>query len=797
LKSENEKIDVTMMSEDLQSELERLRKENAELRQKLQPIVPAPVPKSPPEQLSIRGVAVDSMEDASATGKWHPVTSQSPIQQKITLFRSLFRGREDVYAERWESAYSGKKGYSPACENKWDVLKNRKTPKKYIPLTDQVIHAHLSGKKTIGVYSLLGNSRCYFLACDFDGPGWKLDSLAYVNVCQRYGVPAYLERSRSGDGGHVWIFFSGSVKAEQARQLGMRLLRQAMEVRAEMDLASYDRFFPSQDFTPRGGFGNLIALPLQKDCRAKGNTEFLNTDDPELAPWPDQWMFLSQAKRMAPAELNGILLKVPLITLGVGTLRTSSQEVRQKQPAPATVRATVGSAFSLEKAGIPPWLLSQIKHLASLWNPKFFENQRKRFSNYGVPPLIRCYDEDMSHLHLPRGTQEEIEEVLRAAGTKVILEDLRPTFEPLSFKFHGELTEAQQNAMAAVLAEDIGVLVAPPGAGKTVMGCAAIAHRNVPTLVLSHRKPILEQWRRHLMRFLNLESSEIGQMGGGRNRQTGIVDLGMLQSLEGNDVAAMADFFAKYGFIVIDECHHIPAVTFEASMKRVTARYILGLTATPQRSDGLHDIIPMQCGPIRYRMAMEDSGVPRQLIVRETTLSSISLETHISEVFKMMARDDGRNQMIEEDVIQALENDRKCLVLSHLKEHCQTLAEAIKQRGKSPYVLSGTIGKKQRTAIINEIKELSTEDELLIIATGQYLGEGFDCPQVDTLFLAFPVAFKGKLIQYVGRILRQYKGKESVIVYDYVDHQVPVLNHMFYRRSVAYKSMKFDVNGAR
>jgi superfamily II DNA or RNA helicase len=775
--------------DDLQRELEKLRKENAELKAKLGKTEPTQKPFQP---FLIPPIEAEAVQDGKPSAQ--SITSGSTIEEKIARFRSLFRGREDVYAERWESAYSGKKGYSPACENKWDTLKDKKTPRKYIPLTDQVIHAHLSGEKTIGVYSLLGNSRCYFLACDFDGSGWKLDALAYVNVCQRYGVPAYLERSRSGDGGHVWIFFSGSVKAEQARQLGMRLLRQAMEVRAEMDLASYDRFFPSQDFTPRGGFGNLIALPLQKDCRAKGNTEFLNTDDPELAPWPDQWMFLGQVKRIAPVELNGILLKVPLITVGVGTMRASSQEVRQKHPAPAMVHATLGSAFSLEKMGIPPWLLSQIKHLASLWNPKFFENQRKRFSNYGVPPLIRCYDEDMSHLHLPRGTQEEIEGVLRAAGSEVILEDQRPTFEPLSFEFHGELTEAQRNAMAAVLAEDIGVLVAPPGAGKTVMGCFAIAHHNVPTLVLSHRKPILEQWRHQLVRFLGLKSSDIGQVGGGRNRQTGIVDLGMLQSLEGNDVAAIEEFFSKYGFIMIDECHHIPAVTFEASMKRVTARYILGLTATPHRSDGLHDIILMQCGPIRYRMAMEDNGIPRQLIVRETALSPLPQETHISEVFRTMARNEARNQLIQNDVIQALEAGRKCLILSHLKEHCQTLMEALTQKGKSPYLLSGMIGKKQRTAIINEIKELPAEEELLIIATGQYLGEGFDCPQVDTLFLAFPVAFKGKLVQYVGRILRQHNGKESVIVYDYVDRQVPVLNHMFYRRVAAYKSMKFDLN---
>jgi superfamily II DNA or RNA helicase len=293
------------------------------------------------------------------------------------------------------------------------------------------------------------------------------------------------------------------------------------------------------------------------------------------------------------------------------------------------------------------------------------------------------------------------------------------------------------------------------------------------------------------MEFLKLESSQIGQIGGGRDRQMGMVDLGMLQTLDGKSSADLDTFFSQYGFIVIDECHHIPAVTFEASLKRVTARFILGLTATPHRSDGLHDIMPMQCGPIRYRMATEDSGIPRQLIIRETPMPPLVPELPIQDVFKALSLDDGRNQLIVEDVLQALSQGRKCLILSQRKEHCRLLAESLKQKGKSPFLLSGTVGKKERTAIVKEIKDISAEEELLIIATGQYLGEGFDCPQIDTLFLAFPVAFRGKLIQYVGRILRKYESKTSVIVYDYLDKQVPVLNAMFFRRAKAYKTIKF------
>lgn len=395
--------------EDLQKELERLRRENEELKKKLGK---SELPKSDQPLPLAQQPSFPSPEFVETEASDSTVTNSSPTHLKINLFRRLFKGREDVYAERWESEYSGKKGYSPVCENKWDTIK-KKEPRKYLPLTDQVILDHLSGNKTIGIYPLLKDNRCCFLACDFDDQGWKLDALAYLEVCARYGVPAYLERSRSGDGGHAWIFFSGPVKTEAARQLGMRLLRQAMEIRVEMDLASYDRFFPSQDFTPRGGFGNLIALPLQKKCRPMGNSEFVDPESPELKSWPDQWTFLSKTQRISAHELNGILLKVPLISVGLETALTAAlPSATQRLPAPERVRATLRSMLSIEKSGIPPWLLSRLKHIASLWNPVFFERQRKRFSTYGIPPMIRCYEENMSHLHLPRGDSGRSDNVI-------------------------------------------------------------------------------------------------------------------------------------------------------------------------------------------------------------------------------------------------------------------------------------------------------------------------------------------------------------------------------------------------
>ena len=499
-------------------ELERLRKENAELRKRLGMSVA-------PQALNDHVTA----EERAPLELLPSVTADSSTREKINLFRDLFRGRDDVYPIFWTNDRTGKKGYSPAAENPWNSAVGQ--PKAYLPLSDQVIHDHLSGEKVIGCYPLLKDNTCWFLACDFDKEGWALDSLAFLDVCKQFGVPAYLERSRSGNGGHIWIFFCSPVPAVSARQMGMRLLREAMNVRADLDLASYDRFFPNQDFVPTGGFGNLIALPLQKKCRAAGHTEFINPEDPELRPYPDQWAFLCRIRRLTQPDLEALLEKIPGLTIGPGTARTVSVFVRKRYPAPRQIRCTLGPAVSLEKSGIPPWMLSQFKHLASFHNPKFYERQKVRPSTFQIPRLIRCYDEDIYHLHLPRGILQDIREVTKDAGSELSMLDQRPNREKLSFQFRGSLTPSQENTVQTLLANEIGVLVAPPGAGKTVMGCFVIAKRSLPTLILAHRKPILEQWRVQLMKLLGLPSRDIGQIGGGRKRLSGIVDLAMIQSL--------------------------------------------------------------------------------------------------------------------------------------------------------------------------------------------------------------------------------------------------------------------------
>ncbi len=762
--------DLQQQLDEASRELNRLRAENERLRTLLalarqtQTILDSSKPEPPPR-----------------------ASSPASAEEKVALVRRVFRGRDDVYALRWESARTGKSGYAPAVVGGW----TRDGPKTYLPLSDEAVERHLRGHESIGIYPLLADDTCWFLACDLDGTTWRLDALALLEACEEYGVPAALEQSRSGTGGHVWIFFSAPVAAASARRLGALLLRAAMTRRGELDLASYDRLFPNQDFLPAKGFGNLIALPLQGRCRAAGASVFL--DPATLEPWADQWTLLNSVERVAPEQLERLLGDCDEIAFGAAALSARQLPGRRDERLPAEIRCTIGADLAIARADLPPPLLAELKHLASLHNPLFYERQRLRLSTHQTPRLIRCYEEDLTHVHLPRGLLRQLEDAVTNAESRLVTDDRRPTHMQLPLDFRGELTPLQASATDAMLAHDDGVLVAPPGTGKTVIACALIAERKLPTLILAHSKPLLDQWRAQLTTLLDLPSKQIGQIGGGRRKLTGIVDLAMIQSLKAVD--DLDGLFGDYGLIVIDECHHLPAFSFEAVVRHATARHFLGLTATPYRRDGLQEIVTMQCGPIRHRIASSESPageINLELAVRETDLTPAgAADLPIHEVFRLLVEDQRRNGLICDDVLAALAEGRRCLVLSQWKQHCRALAERLLSNGVSPLMLEGGLGKRARAALLDQIENTPPDEPLVVVATGQYLGEGFDCPQLDTLFLAFPISFKGRLVQYTGRLMRAHEGKTSVRVYDYADLRVPVLRAMHARRLTTYKSLGF------
>jgi superfamily II DNA or RNA helicase len=713
--------------------------------------------------------------------------------EKVALLRSLFGARSDVYATRWENNSTGKSGWSPAVRGGWS---KRRTSKDHLPLTDDVLLAHVRGEQTVGIYPLLPGDRCALLACDFDKGTWALDALAYVDACHANGVPAVLERSRSGDGAHVWVFFDGPVPAAEARAVGAALLRQAMTSRAELDLASYDRFFPSQDFLPKAGFGNLIALPLQGECARRGTTVFLDPTD--LKPWEDQWAFLSSTARLAPDAVASLATSLRPVDAGP-TLTFSDLAKADGPPPPATIRTRLGAMVSIARAGLPPQVIAALKHLGSIANPEFYEKQRMRFSTWNTPRFVTAYQEDLEWLHLPRRLRGRVEALVGDLGSRLEIVDDRADPPSVRLGFVGTLRPQQAGAVVDMVVHDLGVLVAPPGAGKTVMACAAIAHHDVPTLVVVDRKELVDQWRNRLETHLDIDPASIGQIGGGRDKPGGVIDIAMIQSLARRDDPAVFD---NYGLVVVDECHHIPAVSFSACVQKARTRRWLGLTATPYRRDKLEALIAFQCGPTRHEIkpgAVHGTElVRRELVVHHTSAEMPDdVATRIQDVFADIVADEQRTAQVCRDIHQARAAGRTCLVLTQRTLHIDAIVDGLAALGDTALVLRGGLGKRARQAVADALAARDPDEGLVLVATGSYLGEGFDWPELDTLFLAFPHAFKTPVVQYVGRLLRAHEGKHHVELHDYVDSRIPVLDRMHTKRLPAYATLGFEVPKTR
>lgn len=729
------------------------------------------------------------------------VTAASAPAAKVAFYRAMFRAREDVYAVRWDNDRTGRGGWMPAVRG--GIRKGvRPADRDYLPLTEEVLTKHLSGEMDIGLYPLLDGDRCHWLAADFDGPTAMLDALAYLKAARAADVPAAVELSRSGAGAHVWLFFTAPVSAAQARQLGTVLLREAMTMSGRMSLASYDRLFPAQDLLPTGGIGNLIAAPLQGRRRRRGMTVFL--DVATLEPHEDPWHFLSSLPRISPAELKRHVSQLQSVRVGTGVDRmTPATATKVDLPVPRSVSVTLGSTIKVTTAGMPPALLATLRHAASMPNPVFYDRERRRLSTWDTPRFLRLYDETLDgDLLLPRGLDERLASLLQRAGSAMhVTADQRSAGNPQAFTFAASLTPEQQAACDEMLRHDLGVLVAPPGAGKTVMAASLIARCGVSTLVLVDRKALADQWRVRLKQLLAIK---VGQRGGGRVKTTGIVDIATLQTLARDD--AMADWVSGYGLVVVDECHHVPAAAFTHAVRQIPARRWLGLTATPYRRDQLDDLIALQLGPTRHTISRPaadtltsvNAPAPEPVLwVHRTSYRYLGdadpgRPGGMASIYRDLVNDDERTGQIISDVLQAHGRGRHCLVLTQWTSHLQRLTDALAQHGHDPVVLRGGMGAKQRAAALARLEVSESALPLLVVATGPFVGEGFDCPALDTLFLAAPIAFKGRLVQYVGRVLRPYPGKLTAEVHDYHDVDVAVLASSLNKRAPGYTSLGFS-----
>jgi superfamily II DNA or RNA helicase len=592
--------------------------------------------------------------------------------------------------------------------------------------------------------------------------------------------------------------------------MGCYLITETMARRHELGMGSYDRLFPSKDTMPRGGFGNLIALPLQLDARRQGNSVFL---DEQMSPLPDdqQWAYLANVQRIDPREVERIAREATRdgSVLGLRLAESTEEELapwtrspsRRAQSVqvtgalPRQVGAVLAQRLFVEKADLPSSVIDQIKRLAAFQNPEFYKKQSMRLSTATTPRVIGCAEDLPRFVGLPRGCRSSLEKLLGELGITLDVADQRASGHELRVHFQGTLTPVQQRAASALLAHDLGVLVAPPGSGKTVIGTRLVAERGCSTLIVVHRRPLLDQWVAQLSMFLGIEPREIGQIGAGKRKGNGRLDVAMIQSLTRK--GEVDDIVASYGQVIVDECHHLPASSFERVLAEAKARFVVGLTATPQRRDGHHPITEMQLGPVRFAIDPRSRTEPRpfaqRLLARDTGFKTSIGERlpTIQQLYAALAADEQRNALILDDVIRSLEEGRSPIVLTERRDHLDFLASRLDKFARHVLVLRGGMSAKERDAMKERLAGIADGEERLVLATGRYIGEGFDDARLDTLFLALPVSWKGTLIQYTGRLHRLHPGKREVRIFDYVDGDVPMLRRMFEKRLRGYRAIGY------
>ncbi|MFQ1943410.1 TOTE conflict system archaeo-eukaryotic primase domain-containing protein [Aeromonas veronii] len=733
--------------------------------------------------------------------------------EKVALFIKLFRGRPDVYPVRWESKTAGKSGYTPACANEWRAGVCEKPRIKcadchnrhLIPLSEHVIYDHLAGRHTVGIYPLLEDDSCHFLAIDFDEADWRDDACAVISSCEELGVPAALEISRSGQGAHAWIFFASRVSARDARRLGSAIISHTCARTRQLKLGSYDRLFPNQDSMPKGGFGNLIALPLQKGPRERGCSVFVDTD---LRPYPDQWAFLASIQLMPAHDIEPTILRATGSAHPLDVTFIDEEDLvipwKRKQPStnkltgqmPVSVNVTLANLLYFEKERLPQSLANRLIRLAAFQNPEFYKAQAMRMSVWDKPRVIGCAENYPRHIALPRGCLDAALELLRDNGITCDLSDERFAGEAINVAFTGVLRLDQEIAVSTMLHHDVGGLSAPTAFGKTVTAAAMIARREVNTLVLVHRTELLKQWQERLQTFLGVNKGVIGCIGGGKFKPTGKIDIAVMQSLSRK--GEVNPLVENYGQVIVDECHHVGAISFDSILRRTKARYVLGLTATPIRRDGLQPIIFMQCGPIRHTAA-KPASAPQDLEVVPRIWSShieLTAETGIQDVFRQLANDPERTEAIAAEVRTAIALGRKVLILTERIDHLDAIKASLDNLTPQLFVLHGRLSKRQRSVLVADLAALPPDAPRILLATGKLVGEGFDHPPLDTLILAMPVSWRGTLQQYAGRLHRDHAGKTNVRIIDFVDSGHPALLRMWDKRLRGYRAMGYRIGNS-
>lgn len=720
--------------------------------------------------LSQHGIVYSSIKRADESTTFSSIIYppiRLSLDEKIALFRNFFKGRDDVFARRWFNKATEKGGYQPVCINEWrrgicDKKKHKcaECPNRnFAPLTNQDIYRHLEGKDengcdVIGLYVVTSDNKCSFLCADFDDKncthGYKNDVLAFISICREWRIPFSIERSRSGNGAHVWTFFNEPIPACKVRKLGNTILTEAMKLNGRITFDSYDRFFPNQDKVPEGGFGNLIALPLQGKARKAGNSVFV---DEQFLPFQDQWAYLYNVRKIDEGTVDALLTQHQQEDFG--TLATSSENKPWEIPVIQDVtQEDFNGILIIHKSdriyiplkSISDKVSNHLKHIAAFKNPEFYSKQAMRISTYNIPRIICRADFTDEYLAMPRGCEDAIINMLYSLKIDYEIVDNTNHGKPIGVTFKGKERDEQLDAINALMTFSNGVLSATTAFGKTVTAAALIARRKTNTLILVHSKALLMQWHERLSEFLDIDFtgdeiskkrgrkkafSPVGCLDSTSNTLHSVIDIALMQSCFEND--EVKPFVKGYGMVIVDECHHVSSITFENVLKHVTA------------------------------------------------LSQSLAESKI------------RNNLIIEDVLNVVAAGRTPIILTARTSHVELLAEMLKQHVANIIQLTGEGTAKNRRETLQKLQDIPKDAPLVIVATGKYVGEGFDYPRLDTLFLVLPISWKGLVAQYAGRLHRENEGKKDVRIYDYIDIHEPVCESMYRKRLKGYSAIGYRV----
>ncbi len=699
-----------------------------------------------------------------------------PDQTNVDVFKSLFKGREDVFAVRWEKG--NKSGYMPAYFYDPYHLRAHKmnggtfqnyNEKSHLNLTDEQIQKHLNGLQQIGVYPLLEGNTSWFLAADFDKANWQDEAIAFLNACKEKQIPAYLERSRSGNGGHVWVFFDKPYPAIKSRKIFISILEDSGAFSMFDKSSSFDRLFPNQDLLSGKGFGNLIALPLFKPNVEKGNSCFVEPETFEA--FTDQWNFLQHIKRVSTNYLDKVYDGLK-----------SGAESDSQITANGKLIISLYNNVRLSRIGLPSTLIHFLKEELNFANTEFFIKKKSGRNTFETNRYFKLVEETESQIIIPRGFIGKLFRFCKESHIDFEFRDERKLTPPIPFGFNATLQNHQLKVINTVSKKDFGVIVAPPGSGKTVIGLKIIVDKGQPSLILVHRKQLLEQWTERIEAFLNIPKRDIGVIGQGKAKIGEQITVATIQSLP-KELESVQN---KFGTIIVDECHHVPAETFRNIIEKLQTYYLYGLTATPFRKYNDGKIIFTHLGEIIANIQSSEVENYKQakILIRNTELDiPYNSKTDSFETLsKILVHDISRNKLILEDIKTELNQGKKAVIITERKEHIDTLYLFLKQS----YEVIGLSGDDSETSKKAKWKILQDGNFQVLITTGQYFGEGTDLQNISCLFLVYPFSFEGKLIQYIGRVQRS---EINPIIYDYRDYKIDYLNKLFLKRNIYYRKI--------